>query len=310
MSRSGKAAVQSNRKWLESENTVALTIAERVATLRLNRPDKRNALSAELLREFQQALLEADDRVDVNVIVIEGAGKDFCAGYDLEGAYAGRTDGETSYDPSLYRQRSDTLDNDCWALERQLGQVISPFDLHKPVIAKVHGNCLAGGLDIALSCDIVLVADNAKLGFPAARANGTPAINWWLYQCGPQWTKRMLFTGDILSGRDAARIGLVMDAVPADQLDAEVAELARRISFVDAELLSAHKRSINLGLELMGAKTAQRLATELDARAHLSQGARRSQFRSDIAEHGLKVALQNRDAPFGDSRVRLQFPGD
>jgi enoyl-CoA hydratase len=301
--------VSGTRKWLESENTITLTIAERVATLRLNRPEKRNALSSALLRELHQGLLEADDRVDVNVIVIEGAGKDFCAGYDLEGAYSGAQEGGPKYDPALYRKRSDTLDNDCWALERQNALMALIFELHKPVIAKVHGNCLAGGMDLAFSCDIVVAADEAKIGFPASRANGTPPLNWWMYQCGPQWAKRILFTGDTISGRDAARIGLVMDAVPADKLDAEVAELARRISFVDAEILSTHKRVVNLGMELMGAKTMQRIAGELDARAHLSQGERRSQFKADMAQHGLKTALQNRDAPFGDSRIKLNSRG-
>jgi enoyl-CoA hydratase len=294
-----------NRKWMDSENSIALTIADRVATLRLNRPEKRNALSAELLRELYQGLLEADDRVDVNVIVIEGAGKDFCSGYDLQGAYSGNEEEGPGYDPALFRKRNDTLDNDCWALERQLALVTLMFELHKPVIAKVHGNCLAGGTDIALGCDIVIAADDAKIGFPAARANGTPAVNWWMYHCGPQWTKRLLFTGDIISGRDAALIGMVLDAVPADKLDEEVAELARRISFVDAELLAAHKRVVNMSLELAGAKTMQRFASELDAKAHLSAGERRSQFKADMAQHGLKVALKNRDAPFGDGRVRL-----
>ena len=294
------------RKWMQSEDCVTLTIAERIATLRLNRPQKRNALSAQMLRELSQGFLEADDRLDVNVIVLEGAGKDFCSGYDLDGAYAGAAESAPNFDPALFRRRSDTLDNDCWALERQLALATIMFDLHKPVIAKIHGNCLAGGTDLALGCDIVIAAEDAKLGFPAARANGTPAINWWMYHCGPQWTKRLLFTGDSVSGRDAAQIGLVLDCVPAEKLNEAVGELARRISHVDAELLSAHKRVVNLSLELAGAKTLQRMASELDARAHLSQGERRSQFKADMAQHGLKTALQNRDAPFGDGLVHLK----
>lgn len=300
----------SGRKWMESENTVVLTIADRVATLRMNRPDKRNSLSAELLKELHQGLLEADDRIDVNVIVLEGAGKDFCAGYDLMGAYGGAGEEKPAYDPALYRKRSDTLDNDCWGLERQNAFMNIIPELHKPVIAKVHGNCLAGGMDLAFGCDIVIAADDAKIGFPASRANGTPPINWWMYNVGPQWAKRILFTGDIISGKDAAKIGMVMDAVPAAELDAEVAELARRISFVDAEILATHKRVVNLGMELMGGKTMQRLAGELDARAHLSQGERRSQFKTDMAAHGLKTALQNRDAPFGDGRITLHARGE
>jgi enoyl-CoA hydratase len=296
-------------KWLKSQNSVSFSVAERVATITLNRPEKRNAISGEMLHELRDALLEADDRIDVNVIVLCGAGKDFCAGYDLVGVYGGAAEDGPDHDPALYRQRADTLDNDCWGLERQLDLIMSIFDIHKPVIAKVQGNCLAGGMDLAMGCDVVIAAEDAKIGFPASRANGTPAINWWMYHCGPQWTKRMLFTGDILSGADAARVGLVLDAVPADQLDAEVDELARRISFVDAELLSAHKRVVNLSMELAGAKTLQRMASELDARGHLSQGDRRRQFRADMAEHGLKVALRNRDEPFGDGRVTLRTLG-
>jgi enoyl-CoA hydratase len=179
------------------------------------------------------------------------------------------------------------------------------FDLHKPVIAQVQGNCLAGGTDLALMCDMVVAADDARIGFPAARANGTPPQNMFVYHVGPQWAKRLLMTGDWISGSDAARIGLVMDSVPAGELDAKVAELARRVAAVDAELLAAHKRVVNLSLELAGARTMQRVCAEMDARAHLSRGPRRSQFRADMAQHGLKVALRNRDEDFGDGRVRL-----
>ena len=105
--------------------------------------------------------------------------------------------------------------------------------------------------------------------------------------------------------RRPARIGLVMESVPAGELEAAVGELARRVALVDAELLSAHKRVVNLSLELAGARTMQRLSAEMDARAHLSRGPRRSQFRADMAEHGLKTALKNRDEPFGDGQVKL-----
>ena len=174
-----------------------------------------------------------------------------------------------------------------------------------PIIAKMHGNCLAGGTDIAFTCDIVLAAEDARIGFPAVRANGMPLSNMWLYHLGPQWAKRLMFTGDCLSGRDAARVGLVLDAYPAAELEAHVGELARRIACVDAELLAAHKRALNLGLEMMGALTLQRLDAESDARAHLSSGPRRSRFKADMAAHGLKTALKNRDEPFGDGMVRI-----
>jgi enoyl-CoA hydratase len=173
------------------------------------------------------------------------------------------------------------------------------------VIAKVQGNCMAGGTDLALQCDMIVAAEDAKIGFPATRANGSPPNHMWIYHCGPQWAKRLLMTGDCIWGRDAVKIGLVLDAVPADQLDAAVNELARRVSFVDGDLLAAHKRIVNLAMELQGAGTLQRLATEMDARAHLAQGPRRTQFKADMTAHGMKVALKNRDEPFGDGMVKL-----
>jgi enoyl-CoA hydratase len=294
-------------KWLKSTETIAFDVRDNVARITLNRPEKRNALSGQMVREIHEALLEADDRTDVNVILLQGTGKDFCAGYDLMGSYGGGAEGTgPDHDPALYRTRAGTLDDDIWNLERQQELTLIMLDLHKPIIAKVQGNCLAGGTDLAFSCDIVLAADDAKIGFPAARANGTPPTNLWFYHCGPQWAKRMLFTGDTLSGLDAARIGLVLEAYPADAIDGEADEMARRIACVDAEILATHKRVINMQMELAGAKTSQRYAAELDARAHLSQGPRRLKFRKDMAELGLKDALKNRDEPFGNSRVQLR----
>jgi len=293
-------------KWLKSTETIEFAVAEHVARITLNRPDKRNALSALMIRELHQALLEADDRVDVNVILLQGAGKDFCAGYDLMDSYGGKGEEGPPFDPALYRTRAGTLDDDIWALERQQDLTLIMLDLHKPIVAKVQGNCLAGGTDLAFSCDIVIAADDAKIGFPAARANGTPPTNLWVYHCGAQWAKRMLFTGDTLSGLDAALVGLALEAYPAEQLDSEADELVRRIACVDAEILATHKRVVNMQLELSGARISQRYAAELDARAHLSKGPRRSRFRKDMAEVGLRDALKNRDEPFGDSRIKLR----
>jgi enoyl-CoA hydratase len=295
-------------KWLKSTECVQFDVAERVVRITLNRPDKRNAINGVLLRELKEALLEADDLKSVNVIVLCGAGKDFCAGYDLVTTYSDRA--AEQVDPGEYRGTVRSFDDDCWSMERQAETVDMMADVHKPIIAQVHGNCLAGGTDLALACDMVLAADNARIGFPATRANGSPPAHMWFYHVGPQWAKRLLLSGDSLSGRDAAKIGLVMDAVPADELDAEVAELARRLSFVDADLLSANKRIVNLGLELAGARTLQRLAVENDARAHQSQGPRRAQFKADMETNGLKEALKRRDEPFGDGMIKLRARGE
>jgi len=117
-------------------------------------------------------------------------------------------------------------------------------------------------------------------------------------------------TGDCLWGRDAARIGLVLDAVPSGELDATVDELARRVAHIDAELLAAHKRIVNIALELGGARTLQRMAAEFDARAHVSQGPRRTQFKSDMTAYGLKQALKTRDEPFGDSMIKIRWASE
>jgi enoyl-CoA hydratase len=295
-------------KWLKRPKFVLFELEGAVARITLNRPEKRNALSPELLQELHDAMREADDRTDVNVIVLSGTGKDFCAGYDLAGTYAGRAaeEGAIGKPAVSYRSTIKSFDDDCWNVERIQELTTVTFELHKPVIAKIHGHCLAGGMDIAFHCDLIVAADDAEFGYPACRANGSPPNQMWIYHMGPQWTKRLLFTGDSVSGVDAAKLGLVLESVPAADLDGHVAMLAARIAAVDAELLSAHKRIVNLALEQMGSKTLQRIAAENDARGHLSRGPRRTQFKDDMSKQGFKIALQNRDAPFGDGRIRVR----
>jgi enoyl-CoA hydratase len=297
-------------KWLQSTDHILFDVEDRVATITLNRPDKRNAISQVMLREFQQAMLEADDLLEVNVIVLAGAGKDFCAGFDLAGVYSGREEDDkarrAAAEAARYRSIIGNFDDDCFQMERQQDKLSVLFDVHKPVICKVHGNCVAGGTDLAFGCDMVIAAEDARIGFPAVRANGMPLNHMWFYHVGPQWAKRLMLSGDCISGSDAARIGLVLNAVPAAELDAEVAETARRLACVDAEMLSANKRLINIAMELAGARILQRLDVEMDARAHLSTGPRRTRFKADMASEGLKTALRNRDAPFGDGMVRVR----
>lgn len=292
-------------KYLQSTDCIDFSVSAYICRITLNRPDKRNSLNPQMLRELGEALMEADARLDVNVIVIAGAGKDFCAGYDLN-IYASEVN-PGGVDESLYRAPSHCIDDDCWNIEQTQRNINLIFDVHKPVIAGVHGNCLAGGTDLALMCDMVIAAEDAKIGFPATRASGTPPNHMWFYHVGPQWAKRLLMTGDTLCGRDAARIGLVLDAVPAQELDAAVGDLAGRVANVDAELLAVHKRAVNIALELGGAKTLQRMTAELDARGHLSQGPRRTRFKKDIAEKGIREALKNRDEPFGDGMVKIYW---
>ena len=270
------------------------------ARITLNRPEKLNAISQQMMQELHDALWEADDDTDVHAVSIQGAGRSFSAGYDL-----GAAPRPSQRDGGTYRGNRK-IDDDSWQLERSQRMRMVLFDMHKPVIAQVHGHCLAGGTDIALLCDMVIAADDARFGFPPARDLGALPNQFWLYNIGPQWAKRLLLTGDTITGTEAAQIGLVLKSVPGEYLAGEVDQLLARLSQIDADLLSSNKRIVNLGLELMGARTMQRLAAENDARAHQANAA--TQFRRNVAERGLREALRDRDGKFGDGRAKVNGP--
>ena len=276
--------------------TILYAVESGRARITLNRPDKRNALSEALLEELGHALWEADADNRVHAVILQANGPDFSSGYDL-GHYEGPAPKNAGH-----RRGRASFDDDIWRLERTQRWRMALFDMHKPVVAKVHGRCLAGGTDLALLCDIVICSDDARFGFPPVRSQGSPPNHMWLYLMGPQWAKRMLFTGDLLLGGDAERLGLVLKSVPPGELDAEVEGLVDRMAQVDPDLLAAQKRIVNLGLELMGARTLQRIAAETDARGHLVRS--REEFRRQVIEKGVKEAVRQRDEPFGDGIVR------
>ena len=275
------------------------------ARIILNRPEKLNALSLALQAELSEALWEADNNNDVHCVVLKGAGRAFSAGYALSGG-GGRV-------PVSRIQASDgnyrggrSFDDDAWQLERAQRYRMARFDMHMPVIAQIHGYCLAGGTDIALLCDMIVAADDATLGFPPTRDLGALPNNMWLYNVGPQWAKRLTLTGDSITGAEAQDIGLVMKSVPKEHLEAEVEQLADRLAMIDPDLLSANKRIVNAGLELMGARTLQRMAAENDVRAHNTKAARG--FLKSVVDKGLHETLRARDAKFGDGRARVRGP--
>ena len=269
------------------------------ARITLNRPEKRNALSIELVEELRTALWEADDNKSVHCIIIKGNGKSFCAGYDLTPTRLPPTD-------EVERRRGRGFDDDAWNIERFQRCLKTLTEIHKPSIAQIHGHCYAGGTDLALYCDMLICSDDARFGYSALRNMGAAPNQMWLYHIGPQWAKRLLLTGDTINGQEAVHLGLVLKSVPIAHLENEVEGLADRLSSIDADMLSANKRSINIGLELMGAQTLQRLAAENDARAHTAQAAR-SVFKQ-IGAEGLAAALKQRDAPFGDSKAKVLGP--
>jgi enoyl-CoA hydratase len=279
---------------------ITYEVADERARITLNRPEKRNALANPLLEELEHALWEADDDKRVHCVILRGAGKDFCAGYDLAGT------GAAPPDDGVPRRTGRTIDDDIWQLERNNRRIRALWEMHKPSIAQIHGNCLAGGTDLALNCDIIIAADNARIGFPPARNLGALPNNMWIYHCGPQGAKRLQLTGDTVTGEDAAKIGLVLKSVPADLLEAEVEGLADRMAFIDPDLLSANKRIINMSMELMGAQVLQRLAAENDARGHRAPATK--EYFAAVKEKGLAGAFKERDEKFGDGRARVDGP--
>ncbi len=260
----------------------------KVERITLNRPEKRNAMSFTLQRELVAAVHAAEYDKDVRCIVIRGAGSSFCAGYDLGG----------SIDELPYGGGPLSVEEDvdlCMSFGEKWGQL---WNCRVPVIAQVHGYCVAGGTDLALHCDMVIAADDALFGFPPVRSQGGPPTHMWLYNAGPQWSKRILLTGDKIPGTKAAEIGLVLESVPADELDDHVMALATRISYIGHDLLAHNKRIVNLGVELMGRSTMQTLAAIHDVLGHNAPEA--AEFGARLRSEGVRAAVAERDAPFKD----------
>jgi enoyl-CoA hydratase len=259
-----------------------------VARVTLNRPERHNPLSARCIREVVAAVSDAEADEDLRAVIIRGSGRAFSSGYGTtpEDAEPGERPGQL------------TIQQDISAMVELGAAWTRIWNCQIPVVAQVHGHCLAGGTDLALHCDVIVAAEDARIGFPPVRSMGVPPTHMWLYHVGPQWTKRLLLTGDTLSGVEAAAIGLALVAVPAAELDAYALALAGRMALVGRDLLIANKRVINQGVELMGRSQLQYLAALHDAAAHQAPEARTFSARS--AEAGLKAAVQERDAPFAD----------
>ncbi len=257
----------------------------RVGRITLDRPEKLNALSVGLQTEIVEAAKEAEADPDIHALVLRGRGRAFSAGYDIT--------------PTVERgeQRAQrTIRTDISNMEDMVARWNQLWNLRIPTIAQVHGYCIAGGTDLALHCDMIVVAEDAKIGFTPVRAMGTPPTHMWIYSVGPQWAKRLLLTGDLIGGRKACDIGWAVDAVPADELDDAAMALATRMSHIGKDLLTANKYIVNKAMELMGRSLLQQIALEHDAIAHLAPEA--LEFGRKSQEEGLKAALAWRDGPF------------
>ena len=262
-----------------------------VANVLLNRPEKLNALSLPLQKELYDCLQEADDDLNVRVITLRGAGRAFCAGYD-------ETPPQTEEERTASAERRGNIRQDMHRLRKTARLMTSVFDLSKPVIAGIHGHVIAGGTDLALHCDIVIAADDANIGFPPVRSMGTPPTHMWTYMVGPQRAKWFMLTGETVSGKEAEKMGLVMQSVPAEGLDAAVDDLANKMAKIPWDMLAANKSIVNKALDLMGRNMMQIIAAETDAVSHQSEIVK--EFNRISNEQGLKAALAWRDSPFND----------
>lgn len=260
---------------------------DRVLHVMLNRPEKRNALTESMRIELTEIVRQAARDRDVGAILIKGAGKSFCAGVDI--SPNGARSSERSSQTLPERMQSQRELSGRWGLL---------WDSPKPVLAQVHGHCIGGGTDLALHCDIVIAAEDAQFGYPPVRAQSSPGTHMWTYLVGPQWAKRLLLTGDLIDGKTAAQIGLVLKAVPSERLDGEAVELARRIAMVPSDLLAINKGICNRALELMGRGLLQQLAADADALGSTVPSA--AEFARIASENGFRAALEWRDGKFRD----------
>jgi enoyl-CoA hydratase len=263
-----------------------------VRRITLNRPDKRNALNHALRGQLIHALREGDADPDVRVQIIRGAGKCFSAGYELGGGNEGQ-------ELPWYTPGGDGQ----WPRHVTEGWM-GIWDLAKPVIAQVHSYCLAGGSELATGCDLVYVAEDAQIGYPAVRF-GVPDMQFHAWLVGMRLGMEMMLTGDSISGVEAARRGWATRAYPAAELESQVLDIARRIALLPPDIVQLNKRTVHRQMDLMGLRAALRAGTELCA-----LGTHQKSFHEFIGKmrQGLTAALSERDAPFGDYRERNRNP--
>ena len=274
----------------------------RIARITLNRPERLNAIAQGMPREIREAVHWAEAEDEVHVIVLDGAGRAFCAGYDLVDFGSGRTEHPCQQEAYPYDAMTDYA-----AMKGYTEDFMSLWRCRKPTIAKVHGHAVAGGSDIALCCDLLVMADDARIGYMPTRVWGCPTTAMWTYRVGPARAKQLMFTGDTLDGRTAAEWGLANLAVPEAGLEEATLKLALRIAGVPRAHLAMHKMVVNQAMLTMGLEQTQMFATLFDGvTRHNPEGL---WFRREAQAHGFKAAVQWRDSgraiPEGDEARAL-----
>src|SRR3954462_12618847 len=268
---------------------VQLDFDDAVATLTLNRPDRLNTITRDLIADFRQALAEAQAKDEIRVIRLKGAGRAFCAGYDIDWGADSMKEAEAGapWDPMA----------DLAMMSRFVDAYMSLWRSPKPVIAQIHGFCVGGGTDFALCSDLIVCAEDCRIGYPPARVWGSPTTAMWMYRLGLERSKRLLLTGDAIDGARAAQWGLASEAVPAAELEAAGLALARRVALLPHNQAAAMKLLVNQAFEAMGLHTTQLIGTLLDGAArHTPEGTAFTQR----ALTDVRGAAAARDGPFGD----------
>ncbi|HEX4107723.1 MAG TPA: crotonase/enoyl-CoA hydratase family protein [Solirubrobacteraceae bacterium] len=293
--------------------TVTYAVQDRIARITLDRPERGNGITRRLISELERCVERADLDPEVHVICLSGNGKGFCGGYDLveSAERSGRLgDDEPELAPpgSPLDQAVMVANHDpsrAWdpmvdfaMMSRNVRGFMTLANCTTPVVCKVHGFCVAGGTDMALCSDLLLIAADAKIGYPPARVWGTPTTSLWAHRIGAQRAKRLLFTGDCLSGTEALEWGLAIEAPPPAALDERTEILLGRIARVPKNQLQMHKLLVNTSLHAQGLHATQVLGTVFDGIGrHTAEG---YAFQQRAAEAGFRAAVRERDEPFGD----------
>jgi enoyl-CoA hydratase len=264
--------------------------AAHVRRLTLNRPTKRNALSNALRTELFAVLRAADADADVRVVIVRGAGPCFSAGYDL------------AQDPSEPLPWAITAADAGWARHVLQGW-FEMMDLATPLIAQVHGFCLAGGTELATACDLVYVAHDAQIGYPPVRSMSSPDMGWHVWLMGMRRAMEAMLTGDSMSGDEAVEAGFANRAYGADELDERVLEVAERVAKVPPDLQALNKRVVHRAMEAMGMRDGMRATTDINALGFHQRASREyfARLRDSVTK-----ALDERDTTFGDYRTTVE----
>jgi enoyl-CoA hydratase len=296
---------------VDTLETMTYEVTGRIARITLNRPTRGNGITLAMPQQLAACVERANLDPAVHVIALSGNGSGFCGGYDLvesaEGLAIGREDPArpkgSPLDPMV--QAQNHVPNATWdpmvdyaMMSRNVRGFMSLFHGDKPVVCKVHGFCVAGGTDMALCSDLLVIADDAKIGYPPARVWGSPTTSLWVYRLGLEKAKRLLFTGDCLSGREAREWGLAIESAPPDKLDERFEILLARIARMPINQLVMMKLLLNQTLLAQGLHTTQVIGTVFDGiTRHTKEG---YAFQQRAMEAGFKQAVRERDEPFGD----------